>query len=339
MPFELDELHLDEISFVPAGANPGARAVLMKNRRKGFHEKERGGIMADMDSKDERVGLWKRIGEYFGISEDDLALTKEVANVDTNVQKQLDDLTTEVGELKKAKATAESITTAVGSIAKAKSVDEVNAVVAALKDADVLKAVTDPAAERRIELDAQAGNAEVNAFREKLPESLQKTFDGMDADGRASFMKSYSVGDSDPIVKALATVTATNESLIARLEKMEDAEDLRKATADLDGLESVVDDIPAMAKTITSLRKTAPAAADDLLEKLRATSKRAADAGLFVIKGSDKGGVKNADERLDKAVAKYREIHPDVTAEVAMTKVLEEQPGLYNEHLDEKDGD
>lgn len=334
---------VDMISLVDAGDNPEAHVMIHKRSadKGSILDEEEGGTMPGVNTNDDdRIGLAKRLLKYLAIGKDDLDLEEEVI-VDKDAQelkKQLDELQEKFDDLGKETATAKSINTANDEIAKAKSAEEVDKVIAALEDVDVIKAVTDTATARKGELVKSADDEVVKAFRDKLPnEALQKAFDGMDDDDQKSFMKSYGGSEEDPLAKTVSKLAGENDDLRTRLEKVEQREEEAVIEKDLEALEGVIKSIPDTAATIAKLRKSNPDAADAMLVEYKALAKQAEEKGFLKVLGQDDGVTGDAEEAIEKAVEKHMAAHPDVTKEAAEAAVLDANPALYDAYNDEKE--
>jgi len=222
------------------------------------------------------------------------------------------------------------------AIGFAASVEDVDKALAAVADDDIRKAVEPRAQARRTELEKADLDKAQREFRQKLTPAMAKAFDDMDEDERRRFMNSFGKSDKadDPMVKTIDSLSKTNDELQKRLDKMEaDAEltKTREAFQDLDGFVKVDD----FAKSYIALAKHDREAADAMVDQTRALAKQAHQGGLFRVIGKDGNGEQSADGKIDKAVAKYREANPGVSPAEAMTKVLEQDPGLYDDYLAE----
>lgn len=289
---------------------------------------------------DERVSLVGKIAEYLGIRKADLDLdldVEEIMDKDAKkLQKDLEELSEKFEKLEKEKATADAVNTAVEGISKAKSSEEVDAVLKEIEDEEVLKVVTERAAERKAAFEKSVGEAEVKKFRDRLPETLQKAFDEMDEEDQEKFMKSFNEPGEDPVAKALEAVTEANKVLADKVEKLEGNVDVATIEEELKGLDGIVKDVGETAKTIVGLRKHDAGAADAMLEEYKALAKQAEEKGnLFKVLGKDGEVSGDAQEKIDKAAKAYHDEHPDITIEQAVAKVLEDHPELYDEHLEE----
>lgn len=331
MATKLENLHLEEVSAIigeDEPANKGARIVLMKKE----HDR-RDGIMVD----DDKVGVLKRLAKFLDIGEDELAI-KEEDRMDPKTKQTLDELTAKVDGLTEQLTVAQTVSKVSATIAKAGTAEEVDAAIATLTNEDARKEVAEIAEARKAELTKAEGDAALKAFRSKLPSGLQKAFDDMSDDDKRRFMGKFSKadeGDADPVTKALAAVTETNEKLVAKVESLEAKDALAATKAELADLDGVVPDLNELAKQLTSLRKADAEAADAMLTQLKATAKQAKESRLFSVVGNDgegSGTVAKVETKIAAAVKKYQDAHPDVTPEQAEAEVLKANPALYDEY-------
>lgn len=299
MPTELRHLSIEEISLVDEPANKGARVVLLKRAQE----------------------------------------SQEAPQMDPEVQKQINTLTESVQRLEKTNAQLVATSSALAQIAKAADVAGVKAAVAEFEKAGYKdEQVSVAASERTTELEKAGASASSKAFRDKLPKSLQKAFDEMDDEERSAFMRSYGKAEKadDPILRAIAAVTKTNETLLARLETIETAQELAAARAELTDVVPAAE-VEETAKSLIALRKANADAANAMLERLRSVSKAARAAGVLTVIGQATGQETSAMKRLDSAVTDYRKRHPEVSVAKATDAVLREDPGLYSDYLAEQE--
>lgn len=294
----------------------------------------------------ERLTLAKKLLTYLGIGKvdgdqiiiddiEDPAMPKTVEEL----TKSLETLTTTVEDITKERDAAIELDTFTEDLAKAATAADVDALVAKVKtkhERTVTK-IQARATARKTELAKNQDSEKLVKFRGTLPEAVAKVFDGLSAADQAEFMKSYKTesGDTGALAtmsKALETATANSTALEKRVAKFE-ADKLLEDTIDefqkdLGSLGAA--GLRTFAQTVIKLRETDKSAADALIEQTKSLAKQAEASTVFGRFGkSHQGGASDAENALDKAVAKYREAHPGVTAEVAMTKVLEAQPELY----------
>lgn len=99
MPYELEELELDELSLVDDPASPGARVVLAK--RNGGNPSTKGGISKMGDKEKARL---KELMDKEGMSEDEAKryMEKEAQKMADDAQKRADELEKRVEALTKA---------------------------------------------------------------------------------------------------------------------------------------------------------------------------------------------------------------------------------------------
>jgi len=338
---------VDLISLVDRGDNPEAHVMIHK--KKGFPLGKKGVRIDNMDSnnKDDRVNLLKRIAVYFGVGKDDLNLDggDEMDKDAEKLQKDLDELKEKFEELGKEKATADAVSAALEGISKAKTPEEVDAVLEKIEDTDDVKgddvrgAVAGQATERKTSFEKAAGEAEVKAFRARLPEELHESFDKLDEEDRGKFMKSFNEPGEDPTAQALETLTKANAELAAKVEKIDSDVDQAKVEEELKSLDGIVKSVPETAKTIVTLRKTDAEAADAMLEEYKSLAKQAEEKGeLFKILGHDEDSPGDADAEIDKIAKTLRDADPDLSEAQAIAKAVEENPEVYDKYLEDKDG-
>ena len=304
MPFQITELSLEEISAVPAGANRGARVVLLKAA--GGH--------GEVDAS-ERVSIMKRLARYLGVGRETAGgeLVIEKTNdegddtVDEKVKKQIDDLTAEVKKLTDARVVdAQKITELVQKLGEGK----------------------DAAAQK---------------FREGLPQAFQKAFDEMSPEDKKRMMDEAAEDEDkdkkpNPFAKVLKAVTQVNEVLAAQVEKLIKTQEAQAVEKELAGLEGIVD-VGELAPEYQKLRKAAPEAAVALLAQLKKVATQAREGGLFKTLGRDGGAAPGgAEEKIEKAVTEYRKVHPGATEAAAWDAVMKAEPMLYDEYNAEKEG-
>lgn len=335
-PFELTDLDIDEWSLVDRPANKGSRFLFWKRADGGPEE------CATMETI-EKVGVIRRLMKTLGVGPADLAQEGEVEVSDT--LKRLEELTAEVEKLKTqdgADAVRKAIVDALKSEDPAARLADLEKSVADLEKAATAARIAD--LEKRL-ADADAAvevTKEMDGFRAKLPKAMRPGFDEMSPEEKKKFMASYGKAEKadEPLAKALSTVeklSEENEKLAARLEKLEGDRELAKTVEDLADVAAIVDP-GEFAKDFRELAKASPEAADRLHEKLKAAAERAETGALFGTIGTAGGEAPTATEKIAKAVAKYRDDHPDVSKEAAEAAVLKADPGLYTAYKAELEG-
>lgn len=313
MATRLTHLELDEVSAVDSPANKSARVVLLK---------------AQAADDDDATKKRKPNRGIIGHDETGNPIKK---GTDMDDKQKVTALEKKIDFLEKRSAALDAISdaTTIADLEKAEK---------AIESDDVKKAVASKIEKRREAIEAVDKAKAADEFREKLSPAMQKAFDDMDEKERERFMSTRKIDDKepDPLQKALEAEAKKNEALAEKVARLEAAEDLRKVRDEIKDLDGFVKSIDETAEDLHSLRKTDRAAADRMLETLRATAQKAREGGLFKVLGRDGTG-DTPSEKIDKAVKKYRETHADVTEAQAMAKVLEENPELYTEYLGEKE--
>ena len=357
MATELVNLRLTEVSVVDHPANKGARIVLLKSdeapelkeikseksvRPRGS-QKERA-----MFSSTEKVSLLKRLMAALKFDQADLDdFTPEDDDVTT--EKRLEALAAQVEKLGQdadVRDVAKAIEAALDSEDASGALELLEKRVTALvekagsdKDAEITRLQKQLEDAQTTAVQATKAADETSAFRERLPKSLQKAFDGMGDDDKKGFMSRFSKGASvedsdDPIAKALAAVVKSSDALLTRVEGLEARTEKSSLRTELAGIDGLVD-LDKTIETVARLRKSDPGAADLFVEQLRATQAQAKSAKVFGELGSsqiDKSGT-DADVAITKAVTKIRENDPTIGEDEAMAKAFDANPDLYTQYL------
>ena len=352
VPHLLTDLVVDENSLVTAGANKGAKIILLKSECDKMESKERNSLVTKIA---EYFNVGKREGNKLIIDAEDEPLSKELEQL----QKSMAILAASNLVLTAKSLFADLISVAVDSIAKAVDIAAVDTALTIAKggvvtikkdteieDADLIKSFDDKidkdlgerAKARKAELDKNLHNENMKTFRSKLKAGMQKAFDDMDEKDRLDFMGRFSKSDDgDPMAKALETVTNANEKLQKRLDKLEDQSDISKAKDEFKELEGFVkmDDFIG---SVIKLRKLDTDAADQFISQTRAMAKQSAAGKLFKIIGKGGESESDADSKLNKAAENIRKSDPKMTEAESISKAIEINPDLYNEYEAENAG-
>lgn len=361
-PHLLDKLSLEEISIVDAGANKGARVILLKSESDIMENKERNQIVATLV-------------KYLNADITDIVSMLKADNInheDTHVSNELEQLQKDsksqgilILKLAAQNAFGTMLAVVKDAIAKAADATGVDAILTKAKTdlVDLIKAgkvhdqaelikqfeasldgdLTERAKARKAELEKSTSKAEMTKFRDKLPGALQKAFDDMDEDERAAFMTKFSKSDeNDPITKlskALEDSSTENATLKKRLDAMEADTEITKAEKEFESLAKYVN-LKEFIPNVIKMRKLDKDAAEAFVTQTKAMAAQMADANIFSIFGKNGEGDSGAEAKLEKLAKKYRAEHSDCASdEIAMAKVLDDPANadLYSQYNAEQE--
>jgi len=187
--------------------------------------------------------------------------------------------------------------------------------------------------------------ARLASFRETLPGEMRAVFDRLDDNDKVAFSKSYSPDKSatDPVVRALESVTADNVSLKKQLDDMTSQIAALNAAREIAGIEqeiadlSVVTDTVDLAKRLHALRKSDQTLAENVLADYRKMAAMQKQAGIFRVIGTNKKESGNNSE-FNAAVAEMRASNPTLTHAQVVAKVLANNPRFYDDYEAERKG-
>lgn len=192
-------------------------------------------------------------------------------------------------------------------------------------------------ADKRSKLSKAGGSAQhkidAEKFKkEKLPAAMHGAFDSMDEDAQKAFMGQHQGGEPDGdegMAKAMKAVTKKVEDQASVIEKLQEEKALGELTKELSGKPiSKVMNVEEIAKALLTLRKTNKAEADLLLSKMDAMAEQYKTSALFAVLG--KGGEPTSSEqKIDQLTKSLMASDSSLTKEKAYTKVLEQNPQLY----------
>lgn len=321
MPKVLKDLVIDEVSLVDVPANKAARVILMKR--------------GDMELG-EKTSLLEKLKKALGLTEGgtDDPNTED----DVEIQKKLEALQAQVAKLEIDKTRSEYS----AKIAKAKRVEDLTA----LRGEGAFKALSEDARTaldteietRKGELEAAVKVGKYDTFRSKLPKSLHKAFDEMMDEDKDEFMSRFGKGgvEADPVGKALARAEqrATDlEAQVASLVAKGEVEAILKGD-----LKDVPGATAELAESVRKLRRADPAAAETLVKQLKGQALQLKASGLFKTLGKDGGEIKKAEDKLDQ-LAKKRATEKGIAFATAYDQVLQENPDLYTDSLNDKEAE
>lgn len=295
--------------------------------------------------KDEKLSVLKRVAVALGFSsEEDLEKLEGGEKMDKELQKKLEELTGTVDKLKSDAELANNIAKHTTEITKAKddvALKVVEAEVGKLEGDDVrIQALKNLIKETREGFEKSNQTEEFQKFQDKLPEPLQKSFEGMDEEGKAKFIKSFGELEdkSNDVAKAIADLAKSNEDQKAVIQKMEKESAIKKIMeVDLVEMKGVVK-LQDTAEAIYTLRKTDETAAKVILDQAIAMAKQVKASDTFKVLGADGDGEGGgAEAKLEKLAKKLHEDNPEMTFETAYDKVIQTHGELYADSLTEKE--
>lgn len=346
-PHLLTDLVLEELSAVNAGANKGAKIILLKSECDKMEIKDRVSLITKLA---EYLNIGKKEGDTLTINTGDEPVSKDLVELQKTVATQgavilklaaQNAFAVLLSIAKDALATVADVTGVDSLLAKAKTdlvlliksgeiTDQAELI--KLFEAQLDGDLTERAKARKAELEKGKAKHGMHEFRNGLPKGLQKAFDDMDENERLSFMTKFNKSDDDdPVNKALEKLGTENVSLLKQVAVLTADSELAKGMVEFEDLATAVK-LDEFVPNIIKLRKLDKDAADVLVKQTRALAAQSAAGNVFEIVGKRGGNGGDVDAKIDKAVAIYKTDHPDVSDEVAMDKVLQANPALYDEY-------
>lgn len=354
----IKELHLDEVSFVDKPAQEPALAAIMKAEGVSVGDmvswNSSGGMARGKVERVVREGSINVPDSDFTISAEDdnpaalIRIYRDGKPTDTLVGHKVSTLRKSLEDTEIEKAILETIEEVQASKSagdhlsvEEKSMTDKTEKVAELetKLADLQKSLeAAEAARAEAEVIAKMSDAE-KAYMDGMSDDEKTKFRKMTAEDRAKAMKVAKAADESVTVEGetiyKSAVGADTFAVYKRLEKIEKQAAADREAAELSRLEKRAGDEFANvgpANEVAALLKAAAGMSQEVRERFEATLKAANEAfeTLGKARGTSHAG-NPGESKLEKRAAEIRKSQPELTAEQAFVKALDENKDAYGQ--------